>query len=143
MSIKTNTASLQNLLDAVNNLPDAGVAENLDAEMSTQSTLLSEQDAKIAQLAEILSGKASGSGSSGGGVELESVSVEVPGAADPMSMIYYVDNTITLCIKEIAPRGVYTVLKGSILITTDYTNILTNCQQLAGNSMCKAFLVTG
>lgn len=60
MSIKNNTISLQSLLDKVNALPEATVAENLDTELDTQATLLSEQDAKIAELAEILSGKAGG-----------------------------------------------------------------------------------
>jgi hypothetical protein len=60
MSIKQNITSLQNLLEQVNALPDAGVAENLDAELNTQTTLLSEQDAKIAELAQVLAGKAGG-----------------------------------------------------------------------------------
>lgn len=59
MSIKTNTTSLQDLLESVNALPEA---ENLDTEISTQSTLLSEQDAKIAELAQVLTGKAGGNG---------------------------------------------------------------------------------
>lgn len=61
MSIKTNTISLQSLLEQVNALPEA---ENLDAEISTQTTLLSEQDAKIAELAQVLADKTSGSTSS-------------------------------------------------------------------------------
>ena len=59
MSIKNNITSLQSLLEQVNALPEA---ENLDEELTTQSTLLSEQDAKIAELADILAGKAAGSG---------------------------------------------------------------------------------
>lgn len=70
MSIKTNTISLQNLLDAVNALPEASNSENLDVEISTQATLLSEQDAKIAELAEILASKASG-GSGDGYAEID------------------------------------------------------------------------
>lgn len=66
MSIKTNTTSLQNLLEQVNALPEVGSVElpeveNLDTEISTQSTLLLEQDAKIAELAQVLAGKASSS----------------------------------------------------------------------------------
>ena len=38
--------------------------ENLDAEVSAQAEIISEQDSKIAQLAEILAGKAGGSGNS-------------------------------------------------------------------------------
>ena len=56
--LKQNTTTIQELLDAINNLPEA---ENLDTELSTQAILLSEQDAKIAELAQVLAGKASGS----------------------------------------------------------------------------------
>lgn len=56
MSIKNNTTSLQSVLEALSN-KTAG--ENLDEEISAQETLISEQDAKIAELAEILSSKAS------------------------------------------------------------------------------------
>ena len=60
--LKQNTTTIQELLNTINSLPNA---ENLDTELDTQATLLSEQDAKIAELAEILAGKASGgSGSS-------------------------------------------------------------------------------
>lgn len=60
MSIKNNTTSLQSLLEAVNALPEV---ENLDTELSTQANLISEQDAKIAELADILAGKAGGNSS--------------------------------------------------------------------------------
>ena len=64
MSIKNNTALLNSLLEQVNNLPEAtGGVEDLTAELSAQATLIAEQDEKIAELGEILSGKA---GSSGG-----------------------------------------------------------------------------
>lgn len=57
MSIKNNTTSLQSLLEQVNSLPEA---ENLDTELSAQTTLIAEQDAKIAELAQVLAGKAGG-----------------------------------------------------------------------------------
>lgn len=87
MSIKTNTASLQNLLDAVNNLPEA---ENLDSEISTQTTLISEQGAKIAELAEILSSKASG-----GASNVPMVSVTITDEVG-MNGAYYFDENSTL-----------------------------------------------
>lgn len=94
MSLKNNTTNLQQLLNSVNNLPEAsngvelpdltneGTAADLvigkelidgdgnkvtgtftiDEEIINQSTLLSEQNAKIAELAEVLAGKAAGSG---------------------------------------------------------------------------------
>jgi hypothetical protein len=61
MSIKQNITSLQSLLEQVNALPNT---ENLDNEIQTQSTLLSEQDAKIAELAEVLANKAGGGSAS-------------------------------------------------------------------------------
>lgn len=59
--LESNNADLQTILDKVNNLPNAGGAvENLDVEFATQETLLTEQDAKIAELGEILASKTSG-----------------------------------------------------------------------------------
>ena len=57
MSIKNNTTLLQNILEAVNTLPEA---ENLDTELNAQNNLISEQDAKIAELAQVLADKAGG-----------------------------------------------------------------------------------
>lgn len=87
MSIKNNTASLRELLEAVNNLPNAGSGENLDAEISTQTDIISEQDAKIAELAEVLAGKAG----VGGNVETCEVRVN-----SPDMFIHYVDENQTL-----------------------------------------------
>lgn len=58
MSIKNNTTTLQTILNTIANLPEAG--EDLDKELSTQETLLLVQHEKIAELTEILAGKASG-----------------------------------------------------------------------------------
>jgi hypothetical protein len=55
--LKQNTTTIQELLDTINTLP---TAENLDTELSSQTTLISEQDAKIAELAQVLAGKAGG-----------------------------------------------------------------------------------
>lgn len=57
--LQTNLTNLQAILNNINNLPETGT-ENLDTEISTQSTLLSEQEAKIAELAQVLAGKAGG-----------------------------------------------------------------------------------
>ena len=51
MNLSNNTTSLQNILDTINNLPNAG--ENLDAELSTQDTL-------IAAIMTALEGKSAG-----------------------------------------------------------------------------------
>lgn len=55
--LKQNTTTIQELLDTINALPEE---ENLGAELSTQSSLISEQDAKIAELAQVLADKAGG-----------------------------------------------------------------------------------
>jgi hypothetical protein len=55
--LQQNSVNLQEILNTVNALPEE---ENLGAELSTQSNLILEQDAKIAELAQILAGKAGG-----------------------------------------------------------------------------------
>lgn len=55
--LKQNTTTIQELLDTINSLP---TAETLDTELNAQSNLISEQDAKIAELAQVLAGKAGG-----------------------------------------------------------------------------------
>lgn len=57
MSLNTNITNLQEVLNKVNTLPSA---ENLEDELNSQSALISEQNAKIAELADILANKASG-----------------------------------------------------------------------------------
>lgn len=101
MSIKDNTTSLQELLSIANNLPvntslpeltNEGTESDLmsgkeligsdgktvvtgtfsiDDELSTQEDLISEQSAKIAELAQILNGKATG------GVSIETCTVDI------------------------------------------------------------------
>lgn len=58
MSLNTNITNLQEVLNKVNTLP---TAENLEDELDFQSILISEQNAKIAELANILANKAGGS----------------------------------------------------------------------------------
>lgn len=57
MSLNTNITNLQEVLNKVNTLPSA---ENLEGELNSQSALISEQNTKIAELADILANKASG-----------------------------------------------------------------------------------
>lgn len=58
MNLKTNITNLQEILDKVNNLPSSEPQENLEEELNTQSILLEEQNAKIAELANVLANKA-------------------------------------------------------------------------------------
>lgn len=61
-SLEGNNTDLQTILNKINELPSATQSENLDAEMSAQTTALSEQDAMIASIATALEGKAVGGG---------------------------------------------------------------------------------
>lgn len=61
-SLEGNNTDLQTILNKINELPSATQSENLDAEMSAQTTALSEQDAMIASITTALEGKAVGSG---------------------------------------------------------------------------------
>lgn len=63
MSLNTNITNLQEILDKVNTLPSA---ENLEDELNSQSALISEQNTKIAELAQVLAGKAGSYENSGG-----------------------------------------------------------------------------
>lgn len=60
MSLNTNITNLQEILDKVNNLPNSEPQESLEEELNAQSILLEEQNAKIAELADVLANKASG-----------------------------------------------------------------------------------
>ena len=60
MSLNTNITNLQEILDKVNNLPSSEPQENLEEELNAQSILLGEQNAKIAELVNVLANKASG-----------------------------------------------------------------------------------
>lgn len=71
MSLNTNITNLQEILNKVNTLPDA---ETLEDELNSQSALISEQSAKIAELAQVLAGKA-GSYESSGGSSIISVTI--------------------------------------------------------------------
>lgn len=58
VNLQTKNSKLQSILNTINTLPDAGEAgENLDEEITTQTTLLSEQDTKISELSNILASK--------------------------------------------------------------------------------------
>ena len=61
--LQRNTATIQSLINKINTLPEdtsSSSSENLDDEISAQTILLSEQEAKITELAEVLADKASG-----------------------------------------------------------------------------------
>jgi hypothetical protein len=59
--LQLNNTTLQTILNKINELPEESGGIDIDEELITQETLLSDQDAKLAELAEILSNKASAS----------------------------------------------------------------------------------
>lgn len=140
MSIKNNTTSLQNLLEQVNSLPKA---ENLDTEILTQTTLLSEQDAKIAELAQVLVGKTGGGGgSSSGNIETITVDCSTIPMPGPGSEIIYLDGTMTLR-RENLSKNVYTIAKNTIFATSEYmSTTIDGCSSIIGSTMCRIFLAT-
>lgn len=61
---RDNNTDLQAVLETINNLPEAGVSENLDEEIATQEEKIASQDELIASIAAALEGKAAGGGNS-------------------------------------------------------------------------------
>lgn len=103
--LKQNTTTIQELLNTINTLP---TAENLGAELSTQSSLISEQDAKIAELAQVLAGKV-GSGSN---------TVKITVSVDGYGAVYGFDgngNPLS------ATSGTYDFLAGIVVASMYYT----------------------
>lgn len=111
MSIKNNTTSLQSLLEQVNALPEA---ENLDAELSTQTELISEQDTIIADIIEALASKAGG-----GSVSYDTCTLQINNQSDVPCALTYIsvedDKIITKSINDIPSSFTITCLCNSIL----------------------------
>jgi hypothetical protein len=107
--IFNNTTSLQEVLEV---LQTKAAGENLDEGISTQSTLITEQEAKLAELAEILSNKATGSGDNG------SPTISVTISADMcLNGAFYFDENSML---QNVPIGIETVdaLNGIVFTKT-------------------------
>lgn len=85
--------------------------ENLDAEISSQNAIIAEQDAKIAELAEVLAGKASGSG---GGNNTVKVTIVGDGLA-----CYLDENKAVQCPAD-GEMVTANVFGGAIFATTIY-----------------------
>lgn len=86
-----------------------------------------------------ITGTHSGGSSVGGSVE--TITITYSNRPDPGSEIYYVDETMTLQQNALNTGVSYTIVKGSIFITsgTADTNI-DGCSVICGNSTCRAFL---
>ena len=84
-----------------------GTTEDLDAELTTQESL-------IAQLSGILDSKASGGSGGGGGVETSTITIT--SLPDPDSHIYYIDGDFIFHTEQIARGASYTILKASLFL---------------------------
>lgn len=89
-----------------------------------------------------ITGTHSGGGSGGGSVE--TVTITFSRIPDPEMEICYIDGSLAYNRSMVTVNGTYTVLKGSILaIINSSGNYFDKCTHIAGNGMCRAFLVTG
>ena len=86
-SLEGNNTDLQTILNKINDLPSATQSENLDAEMSAQTTALSEQDTMIASIVTALEGKAAG-----GGVSTKRINLNWDDDIEGLCEITYVSN---------------------------------------------------
>jgi hypothetical protein len=99
---KDNNTDLQAVLETINNLPTAGISENLDEEIATQEEKIASQDELIAGIAAALEGKAAGGGSSSKIINLnwdddiESTCEIVYLSNDGVKRLYRGDNITTI-----------------------------------------------
>lgn len=91
---KGNNTDLQAVLETINNLPEAGVSENLDEEIATQEEKIASQDELIAGIAAALEGKAAGGGKTTKTINIEWCDYEYLGA-DSLFIKYISNNEIT------------------------------------------------
>lgn len=91
-----------------------------------------------------VAGTYEGSGGGSGGGSLETVTITFSETPDPEMEICYIDGSLAYNRSMVTKKGTYTVLKGSILaIINDSGNYFDKCTYIAGNGMCRVFLVTG
>ena len=119
MSLNTNITNLQEILDKVNNLPNSEPQENLEEELNAQSILLEEQNAKIAELANVLANKASG----GSGKDIETCTCTIYLEAPTMSTtFYYVNSDLELSSIPLTDDVItFFPMKNSIIYIDDWT----------------------
>jgi hypothetical protein len=91
-----------------------------------------------------VTGTYEGSGGGSGGESLETVALTVSGLIEPGIEICYIDGSLTYNRTLLMRNEKYNVLKGSIIIITNYPNSsIDKCTYIAGDALCRAFLVTG
>lgn len=121
--LQSNNTDLQTVLQTLQT--KAAGTENLDTEISTQSTLLSEQDAKIAELAQVLANKAA-VGNENSGAEFETCTIDISKIGKDYGFGHE-SGTI-----------VYTTLENGKMIAKRLNGIMDN---LSINVVCNSFLL--
>ncbi len=116
MSLNTNITNLQEILDKVNTLPSA---ENLENELNSQSILISEQNAKIAELANVLANKAGG----GSGKDIETCTCTIYLESPTMNTtFYYVNSDLELSSISLTDDVItFFPIKNSIIYIDEWT----------------------
>lgn len=119
MSLNTNITNLQEILDKVNNLPSNKPQENLEEELNAQTILLEEQNAKIAELANILANKTGG----GSGKDIETCTCTIHLESPTMSTtFYYVNSDLELSFINLTDDVTTCFpMKNSIIYIDDWT----------------------
>lgn len=79
-------------------------------------------------------------GSSGGG-SVETITITCTTLPDPGTVIYYMDETMTLQQKSVSRNAQYTIVKGTIFIVNNWpTTNFCGCQSICGITACRGFL---
>lgn len=109
--LQSNNTDLQGVLEL---LQTKAVGENLNEEISTQTALLLEQDAKIAELAEILTSKASGSDSSDS-IQTCTVTLTAFNYIGLIGYTVYENNSIVTYSTDSATIGSNTIIMNNVI----------------------------
>lgn len=141
MSLNTNITNLQEILNKVNTLPSA---ENLEDELNSQSSLISEQNTKIAELAEILASKAGG----GSGKDIETCTCTIHLEAPTMSTtFYYVNSDLELSFVNLTDDvTTFFPMKNSIIYIDEWTTnskVSGDAQKINYYTGRAAYFITG
>lgn len=108
-------------------------------QLQTNNTTLDGYIARINAAKEVAASLPEAGGSSGGSVE--TITITCTTLPDPGTVIYYMDETMTLQQKSVGKNAQYTIVKGTIFIVENWpsTNFC-GYQSICGMTMCRGFL---